>query len=163
MGHSSAIRLIADGIESTWFEDIIVPLLVVAFGINVRLLSMRSDDKRKRTELYAAGWDLIIAASILACGTLFRLAACIHDQGAACSNYRRVISNARVTADEYILVMEGFQIGSILVAIAVTELVRTLGWRRSPTREWRLNGVGLCLPWLAGASLLFALHYLRNV
>jgi hypothetical protein len=139
-----------------------VPVLAVVVGIGLRLLSMRSEDGRRPVDTYAAGWDLMIAGYVLTCETLFRLLSCAHESNALCTNYLQIARAAGVTSNEYIAVTVAFLLGSVIVAILVTGLVRNFGWRRESSTHWRLNPFGVVVPWIGGLILLFGVLYLRG-
>jgi hypothetical protein len=142
-----------------------VPLLAATVGIGLRVLSIRSDDGRRPVDSYAAGWDLMVAGSILVCETLYQLLGCAREPYAAdrvCARYLRVASGARVTPEQYIEVTAGFLMACVLVALIVTGLVRRYGWRRENSRHWRLNRFGVAMPWMSGLTLLLGIFYLRG-
>jgi hypothetical protein len=142
-----------------------VPLLAVSVGIGLRVLSIKSDDGRRPVDSYAAGWDLMVAGSILVCETLYQLIACAREPYSAvnaCTKYLRVASGAQVTPEEYIDVTVGFLMTCVLVAFLVTGLVRRFGWSRESARHWRLNVFGLVMPWICGFTMLFGIVHLRG-
>ncbi len=66
-----------------------------------------------------------------------------------------------MTSDEYVTLSIGFFLVVALLALVITSLVRRFGWNRD-AREWRLNRVGVVLPWIGGLMVVFGVFYLRG-